>query len=605
MRNCLCYPRPVRNGARLLPLALAVLLSAPLAAQEIAEAPYLFTLGKILLDEGAYTEAGENFAQAVEEVPDDAYLRLEYADYLMDAGQLDEAADQLAAARDLAPGDPQILKAFGQLQLQAARENDAAFSEAREAFEKLRDKTPGDLEAMSTLGRIYLSEQRFEDATGVFRQALGYWPQNRALHGSLIDALLRVGATAEAEQAILEFLRIDAASVRARLTLADLQQRRGDPEAAGRTLVETPRDSPGDAELFRQLAVALYEYDLFADALFWLDRGLELQRADPVLDPQGVFLRALLLTGTERNAEARAELERLIEAQPDRLDVLQLLTHHMLGGSEWQAAADLLAPRLEGELDEPRADLALLLAQSLRRLDRTDEALDWLARAAAVPEVRVRALARQAEMLLGLDRAAEADELLAELTASDDREALLLAAEVCQREQDFARSVPFLERLTAAGHEDLQVLFWLGAAYERTGRQPEAENQFRRFLEREPDSAPALNYLGYMFADAGANLPEALELIERAVELDPDNGAYVDSLGWAHFRLGNYQEARTHLERAAELVGDDAVVLEHLGEVYEVLGERDGAIALYRRALALEAENADELRAKLEQLGQP
>jgi tetratricopeptide (TPR) repeat protein len=149
------------------------------------------------------------------------------------------------------------------------------------------------------------------------------------------------------------------------------------------------------------------------------------------------------------------------------------------------------------------------------------------------------------------------------------------------------------------------VLFWLGAAYERTDRHPEAAEQFRRFLEREPDSAPALNYLGYMFADSGTNLGEALDLIQRAVALDPDNGAYIDSLGWAHYRLGNYAEARTHLERAAELVGDDAVVLEHLGDVYDVLGQRDEAIELYRRALELAGENAAELRAKLEQLDEP
>jgi tetratricopeptide (TPR) repeat protein len=228
-----------------------------------------------------------------------------------------------------------------------------------------------------------------------------------------------------------------------------------------------------------------------------------------------------------------------------------------------------------------------------------------VARTAGIPELRDRALATEAEMLLALGREAEADEVLAELTAGGEREALLLAAEVCQREEDFARSIPFLERLGADGHEDLQILFWLGAAYERTGRPLQAEEQFRRFLEREPDSAPALNYLGYMFADAGTNLDEALDLIERAVELDPDNGAYVDSLGWAHFRLGNYDEARLHLERAAELVGEDAVVLEHLGDVYEVLGEREDAVELYRRALELEGENADELRAKLDQLDRP
>jgi tetratricopeptide (TPR) repeat protein len=89
------------------------------------------------------------------------------------------------------------------------------------------------------------------------------------------------------------------------------------------------------------------------------------------------------------------------------------------------------------------------------------------------------------------------------------------------------------------------------------------------------------------------------------VALDPDNGAYIDSLGWAHYQLGEYDEARRYLERAAGLVPRDATVVEHLGDLYQALGEVERARDLYRRALdlaGLDGENAEQLRRKLARL---
>ncbi|MCZ6726266.1 MAG: tetratricopeptide repeat protein [Acidobacteria bacterium] len=593
----------MRRAAALVALTIVVQVSAVANAQTAGEAPYHFALGKILIDEGAYAEAGDHLEKAVAAVPDDPYLRIEYADYLLNSGAVEAATVELATARSLAPDDPRVLKAVGQLQLQAARRRAEVFDQARTAFERLRSMDPGDLEVMSTLGRIYLSEERFAEAAEVFRQALGYWPQSRTLHGSLIDALLRSGAMTEAETAIEDSLRVHPASIRARLTLSGLRRRRGDRTGAAEVLSSTPRESGGESALFRQLAGALYEFELFSEALYWLDRSLDASDADPA-EPRGLFLRALLLTAQGRREEARADLERLLQIEPDRTEALQLLVRHLFAAGQWSAVAELLEPRLAGELDGSKAELALLHSEALSQLGRAEEALDWLARAAGVPQVRDRALARQAETLLGLGLGEEADEVLRHLTAPGTREVLLLAAEACQRKQNFERSVPYLEELLAQGHDELETLFWLGAAYERTGREAEAEGQFRRYLEREPNSAPALNYLGYMWADNGENLDEALEMVQRAVALDPDNGAYVDSLGWAYFRLGSYAEALSHLERAAGLV-EDPVVLEHLGDVYSALGQREEAAERYRSALTLEAENAAQVEEKLRQLGTP
>ena len=105
-----------------------------------------------------------------------------------------------------------------------------------------------------------------------------------------------------------------------------------------------------------------------------------------------------------------------------------------------------------------------------------------------------------------------------------------------------------------------------------------------------------------MWAENGENLDRALDLIARAVSLDPENGAYIDSLGWAHFQLGQFHEAKSYLERASRLVPADAVILEHLGDLYRTLGDEFEARRVYELAVQLEAENLDQVRDKLVEL---
>ncbi|MGH9569558.1 MAG: tetratricopeptide repeat protein, partial [Candidatus Angelobacter sp.] len=99
------------------------------------------------------------------------------------------------------------------------------------------------------------------------------------------------------------------------------------------------------------------------------------------------------------------------------------------------------------------------------------------------------------------------------------------------------------------------------------------------------NNSMTLNYLGYMLADRNTHLEEALNLIKRAVDLDPQNGAYLDSLGWVYFRLGNYDQAEENLRRASEKTPNDATVQDHLGELYAKTGKLKMAAVHWERAL--------------------
>ncbi|PJF09662.1 tetratricopeptide repeat protein [Pseudorhodobacter sp. MZDSW-24AT] len=140
-------------------------------------------------------------------------------------------------------------------------------------------------------------------------------------------------------------------------------------------------------------------------------------------------------------------------------------------------------------------------------------------------------------------------------------------------------------------------LFYARAvSHERSGQWEEAEADFRKALELNPDQPQVLNYLGYSFVDRGENLEEALEMIERAVAARPEAGYIIDSLAWAYFRLGRYEDALAPMERASLLEPVDPVVTDHLGDVYWAVGRQLEARFQWRRALSFDPEEDEAVR---------
>jgi tetratricopeptide (TPR) repeat protein len=137
----------------------------------------------------------------------------------------------------------------------------------------------------------------------------------------------------------------------------------------------------------------------------------------------------------------------------------------------------------------------------------------------------------------------------------------------------------------------LRLNYALGSAYDRAGRTPEAVALFEKILAKNPDQAEALNDLGYMLADRNERLDYAKQLISKAIKIEPDNAAYLDSYGWVYYRLGDYGKALEYLTQAAAKV-DDATIFEHLGDTYKAMNEPDSARSWWEKALKLSPDNS-------------
>jgi Flp pilus assembly protein TadD len=162
-----------------------------------------------------------------------------------------------------------------------------------------------------------------------------------------------------------------------------------------------------------------------------------------------------------------------------------------------------------------------------------------------------------------------------------------------------------MEQLVTQAPDNDRYRFTLGAAYDEANDKERAMAEMRRAIALNPRNAAALNYLGFTLADLGIQLDEAERLIRRALELQPKDGIYIDSLGWVFYRRGDYQRAVEQLERAVELAGEDPTIVEHLGDAYLRQGRRDAAMRVYRDALlrSKDAVQIDRLKGKIQSLG--
>jgi tetratricopeptide (TPR) repeat protein len=214
------------------------------------------------------------------------------------------------------------------------------------------------------------------------------------------------------------------------------------------------------------------------------------------------------------------------------------------------------------------------------------------------------ALTRRALALVELDRLDEGVQLLESFLQNHpgDVEITLSLASLLQSNEQVREAADLLKALMeGAGSEDARVYFSLGSLYDKLGEWERSIETMEALLVIEPDHAHALNYLGYTWAEHGVNLEEAERVVRRALELLPENGAIIDSLGWALYKQGRYEEALVEMERAVARLDKDPIIWEHLGDVLVALEENGKALEAYEKAVAFDPDNS-ELAEKVEKL---
>jgi tetratricopeptide (TPR) repeat protein len=502
-----------------------------------AQALAEFSAGVVEQSRDDNSAALERFVRALEKDPSNEPLALEVARRFLSRQQPDRAYEILKRSAALPAASSQVRVMVGMAAIQSGRVEAAA-----EIYGNLIHAEPEQLGHYAMLAQIRLQQKRASEALRVAEQAT---KQNSGLPTAWLDFAGVFGRIAQVDPSLR-----DAAITKAKECLARV-------EAA----------APTDTAHLRRLAegyLAVGEQDR-AERLF-----VELAGKSGV-DPQvaGRLAEIYLRTGRLDNARKQfQELERANPANPAPHYFLGIIAMEQRDFAQAQRSFErtiLLNP--EGEAAYGDLMAVQLSAGKAQEAILTREK----ARARFGPEFR-------REFLAGLAHS--------NLREFDRAQQCFAAAEKFARE----RAPQLL---------DHRFYYQFGSMLERAGRFDEAVAALEQSLNLKPDFDESLNHLGYMWAERGENLLLAHDMIQQAVKAEPENPAYLDSLGWVLFQLKNPAEALPWLQKAVKLLPEpDATVLDHLGDVLAALGKRDEAREAWRRSLEIEPTEA--VRKKLE-----
>lgn len=620
----------------LLLLLATLSLAGAAGAQEFPADTHEFLMARLAADEGRYEEAIERIGEVIRKNPGNAVLLYERAMMLVEAGRVDRAEAELREAVKLAPDFYDANRMLGRLLLDRSSGSRAKIEEALPFLQAAFRKNPDDLSIGVAISQILGSLGRNEESAEILATMVERAPDQRALNFSYAQVLSKLGREAEAVKYLERTVAIDPTFSPAILGLLDTYQQANDWQKAADVMAPLISEDPMNLELQRQQGYFLLRA---GNARAAADRFRLLIAADPK-DVRSLFYLAESLNDLEQYAESETMFRKLLEADPNDADILSSLGISLAGQKKWDEAtstfqtlaakpdvpdnvaalartqlAYIELQRGNNELavenakailvfrDKPNTQAVNIALEAMRREEKYAEAVQLLepllAKFADDPFIN----ARMIEMLARAGNTNRAAELARAQVKLGSRNAIATAEAYVQAE-NFKAAIAAMNEAIAAKPDDVELKFQLGSILERAGDHKGAEETFLALLEKRPNHAPSLNYLGYMWADKGVNLERAEEMLTRAVGQEPENGAYVDSLGWLYFRQGKLELAEKYLTDATRLLPRDATVVEHLADVVAVRGQTDRAVELYRLAIDLDPESKDiqKLRAKISDL---
>jgi tetratricopeptide (TPR) repeat protein len=479
------------------------------------------------------------------------------------------------------------------------------------------------------LGNLHWRASRFSDALLVLNQGLNSYPDSEALLSTLAKTYAAQGRFDDAVLILDDYRKnhpemIDLAHEAALYRLEQGQF----GEAVDRLAAIPEKDSNQTTKFLLgkgffglglyDKAIAAYQQAVAMDPEYynaWIELGLTYEIQKNYIDAERVFSRLV-----DSGIGSPQVLFRLIELNLKLNNPDQALSYVLQGADDqglvleaanlllnqdfYDHAAELLDP-LAQENPIPRDALFFLAVLEYEGRDNADKAMTYLESIPAGHQHYERSLIFRIHLLYQKDKKAEARELcLTAMTLFPKQpEFHIIMAEMLEYEKELQPALDMMLKAAGLWPENTTILYRLGLIYDRMNHKEQAMIMMDKVIAKDPEHADALNYLGYSLAEQGRDLERAQVLIENAIKIKPDNGYYVDSLAWVFFKQGKNKRAWQEIKRATQLVDSDPVIWEHYGDIARALKLLFEARRGYEKALELEGENAESVRAKLNTLG--
>jgi tetratricopeptide (TPR) repeat protein len=606
-----------------------------------ASSYYYYSLGHLYAEQAsAYGNRGDLFNKAIDSFklamkadPGASFISEEISDLYLQSGRLRDAVTEAEEALKQNPNDLGARRILARIYTrmigdsQQNRIDENMVKKAIEQYQKITGADPSDTDSWLMLGRLQKISQNSVDAEKAYKKALALDPNNEDALTGLAMVYADLGDTKQATD-LLRRAAEKSPTQRSLTALASAYEQMKEFALAAETLKRALDQSPGNGEIQRALAQDL----LFSDQL---DEALRIYQAlvsEEPKDAQSQLRISQIYRQKHDYAKAHEAADKAKEVDPTNLEVryndVSLLEAEGKFREAIATLKDILASTAKKTYNPSEKANRIVLLERLGFLYRS---YDQFAQAAETfrqigeldPDAAARASAQVVETWRSAKDFAKAEQeadaavkkyptdrallgvhasLLADLGKTDqaisetrklldgknDREVYITLAQIYEKGKNFTemgKALDQAEKLSASKEEKETVYFMRGALYERLKNYDGAEAEFRKVLAMNPENSSAMNYLGYMLADRNIRLPEAQELIGKALQREPNNGAYLDSQGWVFFRMNKLPEAEQSLRRSLDSMMRDPTVHDHLGDVYFREGKLREAIAQWQNSL--------------------
>ncbi len=620
-------------GLLLLVVLFSTFIPASLFAQVSTDPYYEFLMGCHLEGQGDTLAALEAFERAVKLSPSSSTLHAEIAAFYLRQNRSDEAKKFARKALDLDSENIEAQRVLGLvLSVNPTR---AVASEAVNYLKQVITSPSGatDFQVQFNLGRLYLLTDDFTGAIRVLQQLVvqrPYFSQARLMlaraqkASGLNDVAIATLESAEYGNA----RRYDQFQIYS--TLGQYYEDAKRWASASEAYAQALAISPEDRDLrIRQASVLLALPGRYpaAQALNVLNSLFERNR----LDVNALYLQSQAYRSLGNLFQAEQAAREILALEPNSQRGAYALSQVFSQGYRYRDVINYLEGFLAMPFSDGKASIALFsyLAYAYQSLGNYDKAIDVFSRAkkmtpdspsfdialiqtslaakryADALDLAVEAqtqypqdqrfLQLQARALLYTGHSLRALAIAEELVAKNPNNvsSIIVLADLYSESGHVDKGVVLLANASVRFPTDESILFRQGSILANADRYDDAESVFRKVLKQKPDHAEALNYLGYMFADRGQRLDEAIRLITTALDLDVHNPAYLDSLGWAYFKQGDLAEAEKYLSQAGSALPVNSVIQSHFGDLLALTGRYGEAILAWLRALEGDGEGID------------
>ncbi len=542
--------------AATLPSASAAFAQADSTGYTSPEALRRYALGRLLEEQGQHDEALGEYYRALILDPGSIAIALRASELCAQMGDARRSLELAQRALKIDPGHPRALWLEG-----GALFNLGRTDEALAALDRAAHADSSDMEYLQTLARVAEHLDRIDVVNWAYHRAVQVDDFDGEMWFQYAASEARLGRFVSADSALTRAIELNPDRPGAGFLMGWIQESLEHPDAAIEAYRSHLEAHPSDLTTRGRLLGLYMRLERWQQGY---EQAKEIVHQRPG-DPEALEVLADLAYHAHHDREAKETLALLERIDPESPAVVgRVVTVYARNGhareagvalEKWNLAhpGDFRGALAAAQLLSIRGDRDLALQFAKRGVDAAPDSLP--------PRVMVGQLEQNAERFDDARQAWEA---------------------VLERYPDFAPAS-----------------FGLAYCREQLGDLEGAEAAARVVLERDPGNADALNFIGYMLADHDQRLDEAEKMIGAALEKEPDNGAFIDSMGWVYYRLGRYEEARRLLERAVSLTGQDPVVREHLGDTYKAMNLKDLAREQYRLSLATDGTN-QRVRDKLE-----